>query len=70
MTYNGWRNRATWAACLWLGNDEGLYNAVRAGEDPMEILLAHEGFRGDVSAADIIDIDADELLGCVEELRE
>ena len=28
MTYNGWTNHATWAANLWLSNDEGTYNAL------------------------------------------
>ena len=28
-TYNGWANRETWAAALYLGNDQGLYNGAR-----------------------------------------
>jgi hypothetical protein len=42
--YNGWTNRATWAAALHLGNDEGLYttareNLTQAQEDESEELL-------------------------------
>ena len=29
MTYNGWKNRATWNVALWVNNDEHLYNASR-----------------------------------------
>ncbi|MCK9540232.1 DUF7249 family protein [Dokdonella sp.] len=27
-TYNGWRNRDTWGANLWLANDEGTYRQL------------------------------------------
>jgi hypothetical protein len=28
-TYQGWKNRETWATALWLNNDEGLTNWVQ-----------------------------------------
>ena len=27
-TYNGWKNRATWAVGLWLANDEPTYRRI------------------------------------------
>ena len=29
MSYNGWKNRATWTVALWIQNDEGLYNFAK-----------------------------------------
>ena len=28
MSYNGWKNRATWNVALWAGNNEGSYHYV------------------------------------------
>lgn len=27
--YNGWKNYCTWAAALWIDNDQGSYNYFR-----------------------------------------
>jgi len=33
MSYNGWKNHATWNVALWIGNDEGLYNLAKECEN-------------------------------------
>ena len=33
MSYNGWKNRATWNVALWIHNDEGLYHFARDCRD-------------------------------------
>ena len=29
MSYNGWKNRATWNVALWIGNDQGMYEFAK-----------------------------------------
>jgi hypothetical protein len=33
MSYNGYKNYETWNVCLWIANDEGLYNLARGCDD-------------------------------------
>lgn len=33
MSYNGYTNYETWNVCLWISNDEGLYNLSRRCAD-------------------------------------
>ena len=43
-TYNGWKNRTTWALNLWLNNDYDVYNHARiaAQNDRLEKFVRDE----------------------------
>ena len=36
--YNGYANYQTWNVCLWIGNDEGLYNLASDCSDYAEFV--------------------------------
>lgn len=51
-TYNGWSNRSTWLATLWLENEESTHRqfeeAVKASDIPaLKRLLKQTGFRNE-----------------------
>lgn len=57
--YQGWTNRETWAAHLWLSNNEGLYHMAREvvaedGADGIKYLI--EGFEDSVVNPDTADL--------------
>jgi hypothetical protein len=63
--YNGYANYQTWNVCLWIGNDEGLYNFARGCSDYAEFV---ENMRemGSLETADNVawndsGIDLDEM---------
>jgi hypothetical protein len=33
MSYNGWKNHATWNVALWIGNDQGMYEFAKECRD-------------------------------------
>ena len=39
-TYNGWKNRTTWAVALWMGSDEDTYRQVQALADTRGVTAA------------------------------
>lgn len=77
-TYNGWKNRETWAAALHLSNDQGLYNwatelvrdeaesiswgDVIDGQDDPKVIHARICFRAGERIAEQVDEWATDLF--------
>ena len=69
--YSGAANYATFCACALLANDWDLYNAIRSGANPIELLANRKDFRDGLAdaATSMADIDMAELRETIEELR-
>ena len=74
MSYNGWKNHATWNVALWIGNDEGLYNLAQTCDnyfDFRDLLRELESIETpDRVAWNDSSLDIERLDELIEELQE
>ena len=73
MSYNGWKNHATWNVALWIGNDEGLYEYAKTCDNYNDFVVGMREFCDSTETPDRVawndsGLDYERLDELIEEL--
>lgn len=70
-TYNGWKNRSTWNAHLWLTNDYDVYHAAKAAAkrgDVEGLIILTRDYTGAIGdGCDLSEVDWQEIVNALTE---